>query len=74
MSDNTTSVTLTWWHLLPAFGRHKLDEITLREVEGYKARKLATGLSPKSVNNHFIILRKLLWSLWTGSCSRSYRR
>jgi integrase len=47
-------------HLLPAFGRHKLDEITLREIEGYKARKLATGLSPKSVNNHLTILRKLL--------------
>ena len=47
-------------HLLPAFGRYKLDEITLRDIEGYKARKLATGLSPKSVNNHLTILRKTL--------------
>jgi hypothetical protein len=47
-------------HLVPAFGLYKIDEITLREIEGYKARKLATGLSPKSVNNHLTILRKTL--------------
>ena len=44
-------------NLLPAFGRYKLDEITLRDIEGYKARKLATGLSPKSLNNHLTMLR-----------------
>ena len=33
-------------HLLPAFGRRRLDEIRLRDVEPFKADKLAT-LSPK---------------------------
>ena len=38
-------------HLLPAFG-YRLDEIGMRDLEAYKAKKLAAGLKPKSLNNH----------------------
>jgi integrase len=38
-------------HLLPFFARHKLSEITVREVDRYKTGKAAEGvLSPSSVN------------------------
>ena len=47
-------------HLLPAFGRSRLDEIGMRDIEAYKAKKLAEGLKPKSLNNHLTILRKAL--------------
>ncbi|TMA28831.1 MAG: hypothetical protein E6J78_05350 [Deltaproteobacteria bacterium] len=33
-------------HLLPAFGRWKLEQICLRDIETYKAAKLAEGLAP----------------------------
>ena len=46
-------------HLLPAFGRLRLDEIGTREVEKFKASKLTT-LKPKSVNNLLTILGKTL--------------
>lgn len=52
-------------HLIPFFGNQPLDEIGARDIEGYKAEKLrpdADGrvLSPKSINNHLAILRKML--------------
>jgi hypothetical protein len=59
-STVTSKKSIFKHHLLPAFGRFKLDEITLREIEDYKARKLATALSPKSINNHLTVLRKVL--------------
>ncbi len=45
---------------LEALGTLKLDEIGQRKIETYKARKLASGLSPKTVNNHLTVLRRLL--------------
>ena len=56
-------------HLLLAFGRYKLDEIGMRDIEAYKAKKLAAGLKPKSLNNHLTMLRKALELApirWTG--------
>jgi integrase len=47
-------------HLIPAFGKRRLDEIGMREVERYKSRKLKDGLAPKTVNNHLTVLRRLL--------------
>ncbi|MBI5021142.1 MAG: site-specific integrase [Ignavibacteriales bacterium] len=47
-------------HLIPFFGREKIDEITTLQVERYKAEKLKTGLSPKTINNHLIVLRTSL--------------
>jgi integrase len=45
-------------HLLPFFGKMKLDQIRLAQMEDFKAKQLKKGLSPKSVNNHLTILRK----------------
>lgn len=47
-------------HLLPAFGRLRLDQIEGRELEVYKAEKVRSGLSPKTVNNHLNILSACL--------------
>jgi integrase len=47
-------------HLGPYFGPMKLDRIGPAEIEDYKAKKLATGLDKKSINNHLAALRKLL--------------
>jgi integrase len=47
-------------HLLPAFGHRRLDEVGSGNLELYKVQKLAAGLSPKTINNHLIVLRRLL--------------
>jgi len=47
-------------HLVPAFGRRRLDAIGPADIEAYKARKLREGQKAKSVNNHLAVLRKLL--------------
>ena len=47
-------------HLVPVFGKKKLDEIGARDVEAYKAMKLKEGLSPKTVNNHLAVLGRML--------------
>ena len=45
-------------HLLPHFGRMRLDAIAASDVERYKAAKLAAGLKAKTINNHLGILAK----------------
>ena len=52
-------------HLVPWFGKIRLDAIGPEEIERYKAAKLKMGLrkkplEKKSVNNHLGVLRKLL--------------
>jgi integrase len=49
-------------HLVPAFGRFRLDQIGMRQIEEYKAKKLhdeESPLDPKTVNNHLTCLRRL---------------
>lgn len=63
-------------HLIPFFQNRRLDEITSRDIERYKAEKLkepkeGKALSPKTINNHLTVLRKLLvtaeeWELIRG--------
>lgn len=48
------------YHILPTFGRMRLDAINRQKVESYKAKKLRQGYSPKTVNNHLTVLRKTL--------------
>ena len=48
--------------MLPAFGDRPLDQITVREIDDYRIRKLATGKRPlnrKTVNNHLAVLRRV---------------
>lgn len=47
-------------HLLPAMGKKRLDEISTRDVEKFKAKKLEAGLKPKTVNNMLTCLGKTL--------------
>lgn len=47
-------------HLMPAFGRMRLDQVGPRDIERYKSGKLADGLSPKTVNNTLTVLRRML--------------
>lgn len=52
-------------HLIPFFGNRRLDDISPKDIEAYKAEKLAAKdgnktLLPKTVNNHLTVLRKLL--------------
>ena len=47
-------------HLIPFFGKMRLDAIGPAEIEKYKAAKLDSGLLKKSINNHLTALRKLL--------------
>jgi integrase len=46
-------------HLVPALGSLRLDEVGPAQIEGYKAGKLKE-LSAKTVNNHLIVLRRML--------------
>jgi len=47
-------------HLVPYFGRMKLNEITSLHIEQFKASRLGSGLAPQSVNNHLTVLGKCL--------------
>jgi integrase len=47
-------------HLVPALGHLCLDAVGDKEIEKYKGLKLKSGLSPKTINNHLIVLRCLL--------------
>jgi integrase len=49
------------YHLLPFFKNHRLSEITVREVDRYKALKLAEGvLSPNTLNKTLTRLAQIL--------------
>jgi integrase len=52
--------TILQRHLVPAFATVRLDELRAQAIEDYKASKLSQGLSPKTVNNHLAVLRRLL--------------
>jgi integrase len=47
-------------HLVPVFGAKRLDEIGVRDVDAYKARKQKEGLAKKSINNHLTVLGRAL--------------
>lgn len=47
-------------HLLPAFGARPLSSIRTEDVERYKAQKSASGLAPKTVNEHLGTLGLIL--------------
>jgi integrase len=47
-------------NLLPAFGSKRLDAITVREIEEWKATMLRSDLAPKTVNNNLTVLGRAL--------------
>ncbi len=46
-------------HLIPAFGKLNLDQITRAMIEDYKASKVKEGLERGTVNNHLAILNRI---------------
>lgn len=60
-SEQTAKSVIFRCHLKAAFGHLKLDAITSRDIESYKAHKLTQlGYAPKSINNQLAVLRSLL--------------
>ena len=47
-------------HLRPAFGKLRLDEVGVREIEALKAKLLAAGKAPHTVNNVLAVFGKLV--------------
>jgi len=47
-------------HLNPFFGNKPLDKISNLDIESYKAQKMQSGLSNKTINNHLLVLNKCL--------------
>lgn len=47
-------------HLIPFFGKSKLENITSMDVEKYKAKKGEEKLSKKTINNHLTVLNTCL--------------
>lgn len=47
-------------HLVPWFGKLPLEKIQTLPIEQYKADRIKTGLSPKTINNHLAALSKSL--------------
>lgn len=58
-SEAASKRTIFDVHLIPFFGSMPLDEIGLRDIERYKAKKIEK-LALKTVNNHLTVLRKCL--------------
>jgi integrase len=47
-------------HIVPFFGRMRLTDIRVREIERFKADQIERGLKPKTVNNNLAVLSRLL--------------
>ena len=47
-------------HFTRTFGPLALQAIHRDTIQGYLASKLAAGTKPKSVKNHFVILKEML--------------
>lgn len=61
-SDQRTKAQTLRLHLLPAFGRLPLSEITSKRIEEFKRGQIAKHLNPKTINNHLGVLSKALHS------------
>src|SRR5688572_18489433 len=47
-------------HVLPFFGRMRLDEIGPQQIEQFKAKEVADEKKPSTINNYLTVLRKML--------------
>ncbi|MBI5479940.1 MAG: site-specific integrase, partial [Deltaproteobacteria bacterium] len=59
-SEQTAKASILKHHLRPAFGPMRLSEITVRHVEGLKAKMLDAEKSRKTVNNTLAVLSKII--------------
>ncbi|WP_395846837.1 hypothetical protein [Cystobacter fuscus] len=60
VSTAKTKADILRKHLVPAFGRLKLDQIDTARIEALKAQKMKERLAKNSVNNLLTVLRTLL--------------
>ena len=58
-SEAETKASILKHHLIPAFGLRRLDQLGVAEIETYKAQKLEAGLSPKTINNHLLVISRM---------------
>lgn len=49
-------------HLLPFFGKMRLDEISKKSIDRFKGAQIKAGLQAKTINNHLTVLRRSLTS------------
>jgi integrase len=59
-----TDDTLIRTHLIPAFGKKHLDEITTEDVLNMQQAGLKAGAAPGSVNRRLILLRYMFNTAW----------
>jgi len=59
-SEVQTKQSILRWHLLPAFGRLRLDRIKYAEIQDFAAKTIEKKRSKKTVNNCLTVVRRLL--------------
>ena len=59
-SEVQTKESILRWHLLPAFGRLRLDRIRYAEIQDFAAKTIEKKRSKKTVNNCLTVVRRLL--------------
>ena len=69
-SEVSGKISIFQNHLVPMFGKMRLDEISVRSIEAYKQKKREGKLAAKTINNHLATLSKCLhtaaqWDLLT---------
>ena len=74
-SETSNKESILRAHLVPFFGRKRLNEINGLDVENFKAKEVKAGLSNKSINNFLIVLSRCLkvaqdWGVIEKVCRR----
>lgn len=60
LSEYKNKLSVLNVHLIPWFGNIQLDKINTRDIDDFISAKINSGLSPKTINNHLIVLSRLL--------------
>ena len=59
-SELRSKETMLRVHIVPMLGKLQLDQVGVREIERFKAKKVTEGKGPKTINNCLTCLRKML--------------
>jgi len=67
-SERRTKTSILTKHLIPSFGHTPIGKINTLQVERFKSRQVAKGLSRKTINNQLAVLSKCLSTAqdWCG--------
>lgn len=58
-SEVESKRTIIEKHLVPFFGEFRLDAIGPQQFEKFKAKQVAAGLAPKTINNQLTVLHRI---------------